>query len=68
MTSEQRRTRTTGLLYLYLISIVVAGTASVHVLPRLIVPGDAIATAANITASPWMLHLAVAGDLVTLLC
>nr|WP_211370046.1 DUF4386 domain-containing protein [Nonomuraea turkmeniaca] len=30
--------------------------------------GDPVATAANITASPWMLHLAVAGDLVTSLC
>jgi hypothetical protein len=35
---------------------------------RLIEPGDAVATAANIQHSPWMLHLAVAGDLVTALC
>ena len=49
---------------LFLINLIVAGTATVHMLPRLIVQGDAAATAANIVASEWMLHLAVAGDLV----
>jgi hypothetical protein len=58
--------RVTGVLFL--INLVVAGVASVHVLPRLIVPGDAVATAAKITASEWLLRLAVAGDLVALLC
>lgn len=66
MTSENRLARIAGLLYL--INLICAGIASVHVLPRLIVPGDAVATATNITASEWMLHLAIAGDLVTLLC
>jgi hypothetical protein len=58
--------RVTGVLYL--INLVVAGIASVHTLPRLIVQGDAAATAANIAQSEWMLHLAIAGDLVALLC
>jgi hypothetical protein len=66
MTSEKMLGRIAGLLYL--INLICAGIASVQVLPRLIVPGDAVATATNITASEWMLHLAVVGDLVTLLC
>jgi hypothetical protein len=61
---SRRRVRITGVLYL--INLVVAGIATVHVLPRLVVPGDAVATAANISASEWMLHLAVAGDLVAM--
>lgn len=66
MTSENRLARIAGLLYL--INLVCAGIATVHVLPRLIVAGDAVATATNITASEWMLHLAIAGDVVALLC
>jgi uncharacterized protein DUF4386 len=66
MTSENRLARIAGLLYL--INLICAGIATVHVLPRLVVAGDAVATATNITASEWMLHLAIAGDLVALLC
>jgi len=65
MTTERTFIRSAGVLYL--ISIVFAGTASVHVLPRLVEPGDAFATAENVRAAEWALHLAVAGDLVTAL-
>jgi hypothetical protein len=53
---------------LYLINFILAGVAPVHVLPRLVVAGDAAATATNITASAWMLHVAVASDLIAVLC
>jgi hypothetical protein len=66
MMSEKALARSAGLLYL--INLICAGIATVHVLPRLIVQGDAAATATNITESRWMLHLAIAGDLVALLC
>jgi hypothetical protein len=64
--SYTRIARIAGLLYL--IDFITAGIAPVHLLPRLIEPGNAVATAANIQHSGWILHLAVAGDLVTLLC
>jgi hypothetical protein len=64
-TSLRTYARVAGVLYL--INFVIAGVAPVHVLPRLVVPGDAVATAANIMASQWMMHLAVAGDLITVL-
>lgn len=53
---------------LYLINFILAGVAPVHVLPRLVVAGDPAATATNITASAWMLHVAVGSDLVAVLC
>jgi hypothetical protein len=53
---------------LYLIDFVTAGIAPVQILPRLIRSGDPVATADNIAHHQWMLHLAVAGDLVTVLC
>jgi hypothetical protein len=62
----RKNARLTGLLYL--VSIIVAGTAPVQILPRLIDPDDPAATAANITDSEWMLNVAVAGDLITLVC
>jgi hypothetical protein len=58
--------RLAGLLYL--IDVITAGIAPVHVLPRLVEQGDPVGTLNNIAASPWLLHLAVAGDLVTLVC
>ena len=64
-TSLRTYARAAGVLYL--INFIIAGVAPVHVLPRLIVAGDAAATATNIIASEWMLRLAVAGDLITVL-
>jgi len=61
-----RIARFAGLLYL--IDFVTAGIAPVQVLPRLVESGNPVATAANIQHSAWMMHLAVAGDLVTALC
>jgi len=58
--------RIAGLLYLT--NIIIAGVAPVHILPRLIVSGDPVTTADNIAASPWMINLAFAGDLLAVLC
>ena len=53
---------------LYLIIIVAGGFAEGFVRSRLIVSGDAAATADNIMASEWMWRLAFAGDLVIYVC
>ncbi len=61
-----RYLRFAGLVYL--VDFVTAGIAPSDLLPRLVAKGDAVTTAANIAHFPWMLRLAVAGDLVTVLC
>ena len=53
---------------LYLIIIVAGGFAEGFVRSRLIVSGDAAATANNIMASEWMWRLAFVGDLVIYVC
>ena len=64
--SRQIYARIGGLLYL--IIIVSGGFAEGVVRSRLIVPGDAAATAKNIMASEWMWRLAFAGEMTTYAC
>jgi hypothetical protein len=53
---------------LYLIIIVAGGFAEGVVRSRLVVAGDAAATAKNIMASEWMWRIAFAGDLAIYVC
>ncbi|MHB8474715.1 MAG: DUF4386 domain-containing protein [Steroidobacteraceae bacterium] len=53
---------------LYLAIIVLGAFAEGFVADKLIVPGDAAATAHHIMASPMLWHLSVAGDLIVALC
>ena len=55
-----------GVLYLYI--IVAALFAEMYVRDRLIVRGDAAATASNILGSETLFRVSVAGELVTCLC
>jgi hypothetical protein len=64
--SPQTYARIGGLLYL--IIIVAGGFAEGFVRSRLIVSGDAAATAKNIMASEWMWRLAFAGEMTTYAC
>ncbi|MFC4526104.1 DUF4386 domain-containing protein [Dyella halodurans] len=61
-TSPQLYARTGGLLYLFI--IVFGGFAEGVVMNRVIVAGDAAATAHNIMASPGLWNLSVAGNLL----
>lgn len=55
-----------GILYLV---IIVAGIfGEMFVRGKLVVPGDAVATAGNITASPFLWRLGIAGDLLMHIC
>lgn len=64
--SIQRYVRAGGLMYLF---IVAAGLfAQVFVRARLVVPGDAAATAANILESQALFRAAMAAELLVLLC
>jgi Domain of unknown function (DUF4386) len=65
-TSPQIYARTAGALYLAI--IVLGAFAEGFVANKLIVPGDAAATAHNILASPQLWRLSVAGDLIVVLC
>ena len=64
--SPQVYARTCGALYLY---IGVAGVfAELFVRSRLIVPGDAVATASNISANELLFRIAFTGELLHLAC
>jgi hypothetical protein len=60
--SPKRTARLAG--FLYLIVIICAGFSEGYVRSSLVVPGDATATAANITAAEWLFRLGFASDLV----
>jgi hypothetical protein len=64
--SPQRYARTGGALYLAI--IVLGAFAEGFVANKLLVPGDAAATAHNILASPGLWRLSVAGNLIVVLC
>jgi hypothetical protein len=64
--SPQRYARTGGALYLAI--IVLGAFAEGFVANKLVVPGDAATTAANILGSPQLWRLSVAGDMVVVLC
>jgi hypothetical protein len=64
--SPQRYARTGGALYLAI--IVLGAFAEGFVANKLLVPGDAAATAHNILASSALWRLSVAGDLIVVLC
>jgi hypothetical protein len=64
--SSTMLSRTGGILYLY---IILAGLfGEMYVRDRLIVRGDAAATASNILGSETLFRVSVAGELVTCLC
>jgi hypothetical protein len=64
--SPQRYARICGILYLY---IIVAGTfAEVFVRSRLVVSGDAAATARNIRANETLFRIGFSGELLHLTC
>jgi hypothetical protein len=65
-TSPQTYARIGGMLYLFI--IVVALFAEVFVRDRLIVSGDAAATAANIQGSETLFRLGLAGEMLTCVC
>jgi hypothetical protein len=64
--SPQRYARTGGALYLAI--IVLGAFAEGFVANKLLVPGDAAATAYNILASSGLWRLSVAGNLIVVLC
>lgn len=53
---------------LYLIIIILGGVDEIFIRAKLIVPGDAAATARNIQASATLFRLSIAGDLVMHIC
>ena len=64
--SSRLLSRIGGILYLYI--IVAALFGEMYVRDRLIVPGDAAATASNILDSETLFRVSVAGELITCLC
>jgi hypothetical protein len=65
-TSQRKVARVAGVLYL---TIIIAGIfAEFFVRQSLIVPGDATATAANITAAEGLFRIGIAGDLIMIIC
>jgi len=66
MTSEMRRARTAGLLYL--IVAVCGGFSELYVRSSVKVAGDAAATADNIAASATLFRIGALTDLVNLVC
>jgi hypothetical protein len=66
MTSEMRRARTAGLLYL--IVAVCGGFSELYVRASVKVAGDAAATAGNIAASATLFRIGALTDLVNLVC
>jgi hypothetical protein len=65
-TSPQIYARTGGILYLYIIVVGIFGELFVR--DKLIVSGDATATANNIMASQSLWRISVAGELIMLVC
>ena len=63
MNSTRKAARVAGLLYL--VTCIPAPFSLLYVPGKLIVPGNAAATAANILASEWMFRLGIAGQLVS---
>jgi hypothetical protein len=53
---------------LYLIIIVIGATGEAVVRGRIVVPGNAAATVANLRSLEWLWRLGVAGELVLLIC
>jgi hypothetical protein len=66
MTTEKRLARTAGLLYL--VVAVCGGFSELYVRAGVKVPGDAAATAANISASATLFRVGALSDLVNLVC
>ena len=64
--SSRVLSRIGGILYLYIIVAAVFG--EMYVRDRLIVRGDAAATASNILGSETLFRVSVAGELITCLC
>lgn len=64
--SSRLLSRIGGILYLYI--IVAALFGEMYVRDRLIVPGDAAATASNILDSETLFRVSVTGELITCLC
>lgn len=58
--------RVGGVLYLIIIVLGALGEAAVR--GRIVVPGDAAATAANLRSMEWLWRLGVAGEVVLLIC
>lgn len=65
-TSPQVYARFAGLLYIVL--IIAGALGEIFIRGRLVVPGDAAATAGNILGSPSLWRLGIAGDLVMHVC
>ncbi|MGO9083116.1 MAG: DUF4386 domain-containing protein [Streptosporangiaceae bacterium] len=65
MTAPKTLARTAGLLYLL---ITAAAFNELYVLPRIVRPGDAVATAGRIRASAALFRAGLAGDLVAATC
>jgi hypothetical protein len=65
-TSPQIHARIAGLLYLVL--IIAGALGEIFIRGRLVVPGDAAATAGNILGSPSLWRLGITGDLVMHVC
>lgn len=53
---------------LYLVIIVIGGVGEAVVRGRIVVPGNATATAANLRSMEWLWRLGVAGEVVLLVC
>jgi hypothetical protein len=64
--SSKVLSRTGGILYLYIIAAALFG--EMYVRDRLIVRGDAAATASNILGSETLFRVSIAGELITCLC
>ncbi len=65
-TSPRKYAKIAGLLY---IVVIVAGAfAQFFVRSKLIVPGDAAATAGNIMASEWLFRFSIVSDLIAAVC
>jgi hypothetical protein len=64
--SQRKAARVAGFLYLF--TIIIANLVEFYVRGRLIVRGDAMQTARNISASGNLFRLGIAGDLAVLVC
>lgn len=61
MTTHRRLARTAG--FLYLLMAVLGGLANLWIRPAIHVPGDAAATAANLSANPTLFRIALVADI-----
>lgn len=66
MKSPKRSARIAGLLYLFI--FIGAGLSYGYVQANILEPGDAAATARNITAAGWMFRLCVAAGILAFVC